>query len=260
MSRDEEPASRGPVYHAAWGLGVYAVTKLAAALISSASMAAIVAQAVLAEWGLGRIGVTWSDPNDPVPSNGVIARRALTGAAIGVGLSALVLGLLFVTKGAIFGRGDAPLALLAIGLLSSGFAAMRDELLLRGLVLRVVDPIATRAPKLVACAVTGAAAAASEPGANVRTIAVGMLLGVVFGALWLRDRGAWLPWGAHAALTFVTGTLARGGVLDARVAQSAWGGGDAGVLGGAAAVAALAPAALIALYWASKRPNVASEA
>lgn len=255
---DAKPsAPKGALAQAGWGLGVYAVAKLVAALLSSASMAAIVAQAVIADWGLGRIGVVWSDPDAPAPTNGTIARRALVGCAIGLGLAALVLALLAVTRGALVSRGDAPVTLAAIGLLSSGFAAMRDELFLRGLVLRVLDPVPARAPKLVACAVVGAAAAASEPGANPRTVAASALLGIVFGALWLRDRGAWLAWGAHAALFFATGTLARGVLLDARVAQNAWGGGDGGILGGAAAVVALAPVAVAALVWAA-RPRAAA--
>lgn len=242
----------GPLTVAAWGLGVFAAGRLAAAVASQLSMAALVAQAVLAEWGLGRLGVTWSDPDAPEPTNAQVARRALVGAGLGTAAAAAVIGLAAVSHGAIVGKGDAPGSLLAIGLLGAGFGAMRDELLLRGLPLRVLEGTRAAPPKLVACAVVTAAAAAADPGATPTSIAVAALLGVLFGALWIRDRGAWLAWGADTALAFVTGPLARGGLLDTRVARSAWGGGDAGLLGGGVALAVLAPLALLAFAWAAR--------
>lgn len=244
--------SDSPVRLAAWGAGVFAVSRLAGALLSSTSMAGLVAQAVIAEWGLGRIGVTWSDPLAEVPGTKAIVKRALLGCALGLGGAAVVLGLAIVTKAALVARADAPVAVMGIGLLAAGFSAMRDELLLRGLVLRVTEEITATAPRLVACGVTAACAATAEPGATAPSVAAAGLLGVIFGALWIRDRGAWLAWGAHTALTFAVSTLAQGGLLDARVARNAWGGGDTGLLGGFAAVAALAPLALGAFAWARR--------
>ena len=247
-----EAREQGPARLAAWGLGVVGVSKLAGALLSSTSMAGMVAQAVIAEWGLGRIGVTWSDPLEEVPETKAIARRALGGAAIGLLAAGALLGLAAATRAALFAKADAPGAVLGIGLLSAGFVAMRDELLLRGLVLRVTEDLPARGLRLVACALTAGCAATAEPGATPASVAATALLGVVFGALWIRDRGAWLAWGAHTAFTFAVGTLAQGGLVEARVARSAWGGGDAGLLGGFVAVAALAPLAIAAFAWAGR--------
>lgn len=256
MTDDAKPraakAPLGPAMAAAAGLAVYALTKVAAALLAQLAMAAFVAQAVIADWGLGRVGVTWSDPTGPEPTSGTIARRAGVGAAIGLAMALVVTSMLALTGGALFPRGDAPGLAIAYGLVSAGFVAMRDELLLRGLPLRVVDRVGPRPAKLVACAVTSAAAALSAPDANVRTALVAGLLGVVSGALWLRDRGAWQAWGATAMLSFTSSTLLQGVVFDARVARNPWGGADAGLLGGWAAVAAVLPFALAAFAWAAR--------
>jgi hypothetical protein len=48
--------------------------------------------------------------------------------------------------------------------------------------------------------------------------------------------------------------LLRGGAYDARVASSAWGGADAGPLGGWAAIVALLPLAAAALARAARAP------
>ncbi len=256
MTKDSEPraakAPPGPAATAAAGLAIYALTKVAAALLAQLAMAAFVAQAVIADWGLGRVGVTWSDPAGPEPTAGTISRRAGVGAGVGAAIALLLTSMLALTGGALFPRGDAPGLAIAYGLVSAGFLAMRDELLLRGLPLRVVHRIDARPAKLVACAVTSAAAALSAPDANVRTVSVAALLGAVSGALWLRDRGAWQAWGATAALNFATSTLLQGVVFDARVARNPWGGADSGLLGGWAAVAAVLPFALAAVAWAAR--------
>jgi hypothetical protein len=59
--------------------------------------------------------------------------------------------------------------------------------------------------------------------------------------------------GAHAAWLWTTGTLARGGLLDVRSALSAWGGGDAGLLGSLAAVVALVAVSGAAIAWATRK-------
>jgi hypothetical protein len=82
---------------------------------------------------------------------------------------------------------------------------------------------------------------------------VAALLGVVFGALWVHDGGAWRPWAAHAGFRFATGTLLSGGVVHSRLADNPWGGGAAGILGGTAAAVALAPVAVAALVWTARR-------
>ena len=82
-------------------------------------------------------------------------------------------------------------------------------------------------------------------------------LGIVFGALWVRDRGAWAAWGAHTAWLFATSGLMQGGLFEAHVAANPWGGAEHGPLGGHAAVIALLPLVVGALVGAARTPRAA---
>jgi len=228
----------------AWGLAIYAGTRVAAVLFESASMPAAVAQAVLAEWGVGRLGVAWSDPKAPIPTTGAIARRAGLGMAVGATMAALLVVFLAATRAVLLDRAAPSIAPVAVALVTAGLFAMRDELLLHGLVMRMMVSVPSALPRVLACGVTSAAAALGDPSASPRNVAVQGLLGVVFGALWAKDRGAWAAWGAHTAWLFTTSALMQGGLYDARVQVSTWGGGSDGVLGGTAAIVALLPFAV----------------
>jgi hypothetical protein len=241
---------------ALWGLAILGGTRIVALLLESASMPSAVGQAVLAEWGTGRLGVAWSDPKSPMPTTGSIARRAGLGAAIGIVAAAVVVGFLAATQAVLLERVSPSTSGVVVALVTAGLYAMRDELLLHGLVLRALVSAPSPVLKVVACGITSAAAAYGELGAtSPRAVIVQGLLGVIFGALWVRDRGAWPAWGAHTAWLFTTSFLMQGGIFESRVASSAWGGGDAGPLGGTAAVVALLPLAFGALAGArSRRP------
>jgi len=226
---------------AAWGLAVYAGTRLSALLFESAAMPSAVAQAVLAEWGVGRLGVAWSDPKAPVPTGGAIVRRAAIGLAVGAVTGALVVAFLASTRAVLLEPVTPQVSPFAVAFVTAGLYAMRDELLLHGLALRVLVSVESTWPKVLACGLTSAAAALGDPSASPRAVVVQALLGIVFGALWVRDRGAWPAWGAHTAWLFTTSALMQGGFFEARVASSSWGGGSAGPLGGTAAIVALLP-------------------
>lgn len=238
-----------------WGMAVYAGSRLAALLLQSLSLPAAVAQAVIAEWGAGRLGVAWSDPTLPVPTTGAIARRAGLGAAVGFVAAAVVVGFLATTRAVLLERSSPSASMLVVGLVTAGLYAMRDELMLHGLVMRSLVSVEAPLLKVLACGLTSAASAYGElGGAFPMAIAAQGLLGLVFGSLWVRDRGAWPAWGAHTAWMFGTGFLMQGGVFEARVASTPWGGADAGPLGGIAAVIALVPLAAGALA-GSVRPR-----
>lgn len=236
---------------AAWGLVTYAGTRVAALLLESASMAAAVAAAVIAEWGAGRLGVSWSDPEEPSPPAAAMVKRALAGAAIGAGVAGSTSIFLANTRALELARTAPSGAAIAIGLVIAGLISMRDELLLHGVLLRATIGVRAALPRVVACAITSGAAAYGD-GATARGVAVQAMLGLVLGALWVRDRGAWLAWGASTAWLFATGMLLSGGVFDAHVARTSWGGGDAGPLAGSAAVVALLPFATGTLVWAAR--------
>jgi hypothetical protein len=227
---------------------IYAGVRIAALLLQSMSLPAAVAQAVIAEWGVGRLGVAWSDPTQPVPTTGAIARRAGLGAGVGVVAAAIVVGFLATTRAVILERTSPAGSMFIVALVTAALYAMRDELLLHGLVVRALVTVEAPVLKVLACGLTSAAAAYGEIGASApAAIAAQGLLGIVFGSLWVRDRGAWPAWGAHAAWLFTTSALMQGGFFESRVASTSWGGAAAGPLGGMAAVLALAPLAAGAL-------------
>jgi hypothetical protein len=241
------PATPGRV--AAWGLALYTLTRIIGVVFASASMASAVGQAIAAEWGAGRLGVTWSDPHEKLPTTRQIARRALLGAACGVGAAAALVIFAAATRAALVEKidGSTPWSLVALGLVTAALMAMRDELLLHGITLRALAPLRSPVARSLACGVTSAAAALGDPTATWRLAMVHFLVGTALGALWVRDRGAWMAWGAHAAWLFVVGTVFGGGVAQTRVADTPWGGSDAGILGGSAAVLVLVPITLVAL-------------
>lgn len=239
---------------AAWGLVLAVGCRAIEIFLEAQSLAAAVGQAVLVEWGSARLGVGWSDPAVPTTS-ATIARRAGVGAMVGIGSGALVFGTLLATRGAI----DPTVAhieasVLAIGLATAALNAWRDELLLHGITLRALDRTSVSPlGRVLACGVTSAGAALGHSDATARSVLVASLLGLVFGVLWVRDRGAWQPWAAHASFRWTMGTLLSGGIVHSRLADDAWGGGNAGPLGGTAAALALTPLAILGLAWAARR-------
>jgi hypothetical protein len=230
-----------------WGLLVFGATRIAALLLESASMPAAVAQAVIAEWGVGRMGVAWSDSTRPVPTTGAIARRAGIGAGVGLVAAAVFVGFLATTHAVVLERAQPATSGVVVALITAGLYAMRDELLLHGVVMRALVTVDSPIAKVLACGVTSAAAAYGELGGSPRAIIAQGLLGIIFGALWVRDRGAWPAWGAHTAWLFGTSALMQGGIFEAKVAATSWGGADVGPLGGTAAIVALLPLAIGAL-------------
>ncbi len=239
---------------AAWGLVLAVGCRAIEIFLEAQSLAGAVGQAVLVEWGASRLGVGWSDPSVPGMTSGVIARRAIIGAGIGLGAAALVFVTLLATHGVrIEPAAHVEASILGIGLVTAALHAWRDELLLHGIALRALGTSVSPLGRVLACGVTSAGAALGRSDATPRSVFVAALLGVVFGALWVRDRGAWQPWAAHAGFRWTVGTILSGGVVHSRLADDAWAGGNAGWLGGTAAVVALTPLAVGALVWSARR-------
>jgi hypothetical protein len=254
----DDATPRGVLSVAAWGLVLYAGCRVIEIFLAAQSMAGAVGQAVLVEWGSSRLGVAWTDPKTPT-TTAVIARRVAIGAAVGFGIAGVVLAILAVSRGAsIASVSSIEASVLAIGFVTTALTAWRDELLHHGIVLRALDANGangsfggdrTRADvgKILACGLTSAGAALGRSDVTARSVVVAAALGIVFGAIWLRDRGAWQPWAAHTAFRYTTGTLLAGGFVHTKVGADSWAGGDAGMLGGTAAVIALLPVAALAL-------------
>lgn len=240
-STDDSRSSVGRIV--AWGLVTFAAARVAGAVLASASMPAAVAQALLAEWGASRVGVAWSNPPRSAAEAGSF-RRASLGALVGLFAGTMVVGFLLSTRAITVHKVPVSLAAFAVAIVTAGLYAMRDELLLHGVVLRALAPIGQPVMKVLACGLMSAAAAFGEATSGGSAILAHGLLGCLFGSLWVRGEGAWMAWGAHTAWLLATGALMQGGLFEAHVAATFWGGGDQGALGGGAAIVALLPLAV----------------
>jgi hypothetical protein len=230
-----------------WGLVFWGASQLAGAVFSNNATALVAVQAAMAEWGAGRIGVTWSDPLAAMPSAKAIARRVGLGAAMGAAAAAAVVGLAMVTGGAAMAPASPGFGSLAVGLVVAVLASVRDELFLRGIVLRATRGLLPAWAALAAC---GAAAAAGRYGAEGMvdlSLVVAGLRGVALGSVWVRDRGAWMAVGASAAWAWSLQSIVHGGLLDVRFGTEA----DAGVPG----VVVMGVAAVVGLVITRRRPT-----
>jgi hypothetical protein len=199
-----------------WGLVLWAGVQLAATIFSRNATAAVAVQAALAEWGAGRLAIPWSDPSAPVPSWKAIGARAGRGAALGVLAAALVVGVALLAHAASFVKSPPSVGLLVVGLVVSLLGAVRDELLLRGLVLRVTRGMLPTWTALLVCGAAAAAARFGVEGAMGLVLAGEAIKGAVLGAVWVKDRGAWMAVAANTVWTWTIGSVVGGGLLDVR--------------------------------------------
>ncbi len=220
MKADAGVALRERARVVLWGIAIVGGVQAAAMYLAQNHTGAVIAQLVIAEFGTGRLGVAWSDPLAPIPTGSAMARRALRGASLGAAAAAVLLGASVLFRVVTLAAGSVSVASLVVGLVVCVCLAARDELLLRGLVLRAVGPSAHVAVRLLVCALAGAAFRfGSDQNATKTSLVFALLSSTALGALWLRDRGAWLAVGANGAFMFVTGPLSHGALLD--VAASA---------------------------------------
>ncbi|HTQ43481.1 MAG TPA: CPBP family glutamic-type intramembrane protease [Polyangiaceae bacterium] len=199
-----------------WGLVLWAGVQVAAAIFSRNATAAVAVQAVLAEWGAGLVAISWSDPNAPAPSWSAIGGRAGRGAAMGLLAAALVVGVALLAHVASFVRSPPAVGLLAVGLVVSVLGAVRDELLLRGVVLRATRGVLPTWAALLVCGAAAAAARFGVEGAMGLVLAGEAIKGAALGAIWVKDRGAWMAVAANTAWTWTVGSVVGGGLLDVR--------------------------------------------
>ncbi len=251
--RGPDAGTRDLVRVAAFTLGLFALVQAIGSLLAQHRAAAASAQAFAAEWGAGRLGLAWSDPMAPPPNARASARRALYGCAVGLAAAAATLAFAAATRAVLVDLRAPAAADIASGALVALLASVRDELVLRGLVLRAARHAMSPRARVAVCAAVAACARlgqvdggsqgtlfGSGSSATAASVACAALAAVPLSLLWLRERGAWSACGAHAAWTFGTTTVA-GSVLDARWAQSLWGGrgGALGLEGSLAAVVLL---------------------
>ncbi len=227
-----------------WGLVFWGGVQVAAVGLERNAFAMVVVQAGLAEWGAGRMAIAWSDPKSDPPAWPAIARRVGMGAALGIACAALVAGSAVALRAATVVAGEFAIGPLLVGLFVAAMGVVRDELLLRGVVLRATRLLPVGGT-LVACGLAAAAARLGTDGAITLALVPEALRGAALGALWVRDRGAWMACGANAAWTWTMGPVLGGNLLDVRF------GGDA--TSGASSIAVLAIASVAAGLWATGR-------
>lgn len=233
----------------AWTLALWAGVELAAGWLARSAIAAMAVQAAIAEWGAGRLAVTWSDPLAPPPSGRELRRRVGLGAGVGLAGAALVAALALVTRRASIAPSVPALGPLALGLLVAGLGAVRDELLLRGAVLGITRRLVGMPAAVLVCAAAAAAARCGALDPSALAIAVEALRGLALALLWVRDRGAWMPIAANTAWTWGLDSLTRGDLVDVRF------GGEPAASGHALAVLAVLAGLAAWWVWSARRPG-----
>lgn len=240
---------------AAAGLFFHACGLLAGALLASYGLAAMIAQAVIAEWGVSRLGVRWTAEGAATASTPSPAARAARGVALGAGAAAVTTAALLATGAGRFDRGGLVPTTLAVGALSAGATAVWHELYYRGLVLRVTEKVKQPYFRLLAAGLAEGAAAAAMPGATPLEVLVAGLFGALMAALWLHDRGAVLACATHAGWLFTTRSVLRGGVFELAGTPTLLGGSGAGPFAGGVTAGVLAAALVAVLVVSGRRPG-----
>jgi hypothetical protein len=161
--------------------------------------------------------------------------------------ASLVAAIALATSNAALAHGTPAISLLAVGLLAAILSAVRDELVLRGVVLRASRGLLPTWAGVLACAGAAAAARLGEDGALGIALGVDALRGLALGALWARDRGAWMAVGANSAFAWTLGSVLRGGLVDVRFATLP----EAGM----PALLGLGAAGVAACVWAGRAPS-----
>jgi hypothetical protein len=228
-----------------WGLVFWGGAQLATAVFAQNATALAAIQAALAEWGAGRIGIAWSDPVGQTPTARSIGLRAARGLAMGASAAALVTLVAFATGSAVLAAGRPTLGLLAVGLVIALLRAVRDELFLRGIVLRATAGLWPAWAALATCGAAATAARYGLDGAIGPVLVVEALRGIALAAIWMKDRGAWMAVAANTAWTWALGSVVRGGIVDVRFATASDSGTAALIVVGAGAAAAA--------FWAMPR-------
>ena len=146
------------------------------------------------------------EPN-PVRHVGIGMAAALA-AVIATLLVGAVLGWVSVECGG-------PSSSIAFALLRSAALGVRDELMLRGIVLTAAARAGV-SPLVAAgvAALAGGASLAFVPTASFGAIALAITSGFFFALLWQRFKGAWAAIGAHAFWIFLIGSALKGGFIE----------------------------------------------
>jgi len=230
---------------AGWTMLFWCGSQLAGTWLERSATMAVAVQTAIAEWFAGKLGIPWSNPNAPLPNVRQVATRIGRGSALGGASAGLVVAVALVAHGAVIARSQPAVGAVVLGLLLAALSAVRDELFLRGAVLRLARGLLPAWVGLLACGAAEAAARFGTGDAGGLALLVDALRGTALGAVWTRDRGAWMACAANATWTWTLGSATRGAPFDIRFATEP----EAGL----PALAVAAAAALAASVWALRR-------
>lgn len=217
----------------------YVVVQLAGVILERATLGAIAVQALVAEFGAGRLAVAWSDPFRPPPSGRTLVKTVGQGFALGLLAVAFVVCVALASGEARVGATGVSVSALLLGLLPAALTAMRDELLFRGMVLRTFGGSVPFPVPLVVSGLASFAAALGYEEPVTSAVREG-IVGVGLAALFWGTRALWLPWAAHTAYAWGTQTLVAGALVDVRPMATPWAAASRALDAGPVTLAALA--------------------
>ena len=223
---------------------LYGAVALLGAVLGNMPLAALVSQTVATEWGMGKLGLAWSNPLEREPTAKDIASRLGKGALIGMAPAAVVLEWLHLTHTCDLFPASFSVTSLLLGLLSAALTSVRDQILLVGLGRRVLIHLDSALPRMLAGGALFAARSYGAGGAAPAEVAASFCLGAFGAAIWQRDGSAYAAVGMNLAWLFTTETLFHGAFVEVRTLPSLLSGGDAGMGHGLAATVVLGACAL----------------
>jgi membrane protease YdiL (CAAX protease family) len=164
------------------------------------------------------------------------------GAAVGFGLVAVVVGILWIL-GYYRLAGANALAVLFVSLANDGAGAFVEEVVLRGVVFRITEERLGTWVALAISAVLFALLHLASPNATLTsTVVVGVEGGVLLSAAYVLTRRLWLPIGIHFGWDFSQDAIfgvGKGvkGLMDGELSGPVWlSGGSAGIEGSVVAL------------------------
>jgi hypothetical protein len=196
------------------GLLFWGGVQLVGNVFERSETVAVAVQAVVAEWGAGALGISWSDPQQPRPSWAQLRFRIGVGLLLGFAAASAAIGAMVLVSGSRLCRMGGEPGMLLLALVVAVLAAVRDELLLRGFVLTATRDLIGTAGAMGACGVAAAAARFGIDGVVTPALLADGLRGVALSTVWMRDRGAWAAVAANTAWTLTAGPLVHGALFD----------------------------------------------
>ncbi len=243
---EQSASTRAAARVALFGGMLFFGVALLGALLANMPLAALVAQAVAAEWGMGRLGLAWSDPLAREPTAKDIATRLGRGALLGMAPAAVILEWLHLTHTCDIAPSSFAWSSIGLGVMSATLTAVRDQILLVGLSRRVLVHVDHALPRMLAAGALFAARSYSSETATWPEVIASFCFGAFAAAIFQRDRSAYGAVGMNIGWLLATQTLFHGALLDVRTLPSLLSGGDAGMGGGMAAAIVLGLCAVVA--------------